>query len=48
MIYMFVLYITGDHYCSVIGLLSRVFANGPRDWGSIPGTSHTKDSKNGT
>ena len=21
----------------VIGLMSRVFANGPEDWGSIPG-----------
>ena len=28
------------------GLMSRVFANGPGDRGSIP--VHTKDSKNGT
>ena len=27
-----------------IGLKSRIFANGPGDWGSIPGR-HTKDSK---
>ena len=26
-----------------IGLMSRVFANGPGDRGSIPGRSHTKD-----
>ena len=30
-----------------IGLMSRVFANGLEDRGSIPG-DHTKDSKNGT
>ena len=29
-----------------IGLMSRVFANDPGDWGSIPGrVIHTKDSK---
>ena len=26
----------------------RVFANGPRDLGSIARSSHTKDSKSGT
>ena len=31
-----------------IGLMSRVFANGLKDQGSIPRSSHTKDSKNGT
>ena len=31
-----------------IGQAVRVFANGPGDLGSIPGASHTKDSKNGT
>ena len=30
-----------------IGIMVRVFANGPGDLGSIPGR-HTKDSKNGT
>ena len=30
-----------------IGLMNRVFANGPGDRGSIPGC-HTKDSKNST
>ena len=30
-----------------IGLISRVFDNGPEDRGSIPGR-HTKDSKNDT
>ena len=28
-----------------IGLTRRVFANGSGDWGSIPGSSHIKDSK---
>ena len=28
-----------------IGLMSRVFVNGPGDWGSLPGRVHTKDSK---
>ena len=31
-----------------IGLMGRVFVNGPVAWGSIPGCSHTKDSKIGT
>ena len=31
-----------------IGLMSRVFANGLGDRGLISGSSHTKDSKNGT
>ena len=28
-----------------IGLMSTVFTNGLGDWGSIPGSSHTKDSR---
>ena len=35
-------------YIRAIGLMSRVFANGPEDRGSISRSSHTKDSKNGT
>ena len=35
-------------YIPDIGLAVRVFANRPGDLGSIPGQSHTKDSKNGT
>ena len=31
-----------------IGLAVRVFANGPRDLGSIPGRVIPTDSKNGT
>ena len=31
-----------------IDLMSRVFAYGPGDQGSIPGRVYTKDSKNGT
>ena len=31
-----------------IGLMSRVFNNGPGDWGSIPGQAIPKDLKNGT
>ena len=31
--------------CRAIGLMSSELAHGPRDWGSIPGRSHTKDSK---
>ena len=31
-----------------IGVMSREFANGPGDRGSISRSSHTKDSKNGT
>ena len=42
--------LTTNFWCKLlinwaIGLMSRVFANGPGDWGSIPG--HNKDSKNG-
>ena len=43
--------INRKHYLGIlpdIGLAVRVFANGPGDLGSIPGSSHTKDSKNGT
>ena len=29
----------------MIGLMSRLFANGPGVQGSIPGRFHTKDSK---
>ena len=32
----------------IIGLMSRVFANGPRDQGSIPGQVIPKTPKNGT
>ena len=32
----------------IIGLMSRVFAGGPRDRSSILGRVHTKDFKNGT
>ena len=32
----------------VIGLVSRVFANGLGDWGSIPGRVIPKTRKNGT
>ena len=35
-------------YIPDIGLMVRVFANGPGDLGSNPRSSHTKDSKNGT
>ena len=31
-----------------IGIMVRVFANGPGDLGSISRSNHTKDSKNGT
>ena len=31
-----------------IGLMSRMFANGPEDWGSIPGRVIPKTQKNGT
>ena len=30
------------------GLVSRVFTNGLEDQGSLPGSRHTKDFKNGT
>ena len=30
-------------YKQLIGLVGRVFANGPGDLGSIPGSCHTKD-----
>ena len=29
----------------IIGLMSRVFANGPEDWGSIPGRAIPKTQK---
>ena len=32
----------------IIGLMSRVFTNGPGDWGSIPGRVIPKTRKNGT
>ena len=31
--------------CSQIGLIGRVFANGPEDWGSIPGRVIPKTKK---
>ena len=37
-----------DLYHWVIGLMSRVFTNGPGDWGSIPGRVIPKTQKNGT
>ena len=41
------IYFTGDYYRynQVIGLMSRVFANGPGDRGSIPGRVVPKTQK---
>ena len=41
-------YHIGIHVGPEIWTVSRVFANGQRDRGSIPSSSHAKDSKNGT
>ena len=34
-----------DDYLMAIGLMSRVFVNGPEDWGSIPGQVIPKTQK---
>ena len=39
---------TKIHIRTPIGLMSRVFANGPGDLGSIPGRVIPKTLKNGT
>ena len=39
---------TDDHCERPIGLMSREFANGPGDRGSIPGRVYTKELKKGT
>ena len=36
------------NYIFLYGLMSRVFANGPGDLGSIPGRVISKTQKNGT
>ena len=38
---------TNEYYQIIIGLMSKVFANGLGDQGSLPGC-YTKGSKNGT
>ena len=38
-------YLMQSHPCRRIGLMSRVFANGPEDWGSIPGRVIPKTQK---
>ena len=47
--YIYIIYVYNVYIyiyiCVYIGLMSRLFINGPADRGSIPGRPYTKDSK---